>query len=83
MHYYTVNTLLEDPAIRFSFRITGNNINSKPFGIFIHAFSKVTVKDINTLVNYLSGKDINNITTKLRQIIPMDITKGRYKVIYI
>ena len=51
--------------------------------MFIHASSKVTVKDINTLVNHLSGKDINNITTKSRQVIPTDITKGRYKVIYI
>ena len=64
LHYYTINILLKDPTIRFSFKITGKNINSKLFSIFIHTSSKVTVKDINILVDHLSGKDIDNIITK-------------------
>ena len=83
LYYYAINILLEDPAIKFSFRIAKKNINNKPFSIFIYIPNKVTVKNINTLVNCLSGKNVNNITTKLRRIIPTDITKGRYKVIYI
>jgi hypothetical protein len=81
-HRYAVDALPEDPAIRFSFRIAGKNINGEPFGMFIHAPGEVTVKDINTLVDRLSGEDVDNIATKSRRMIPTDVTKGRYKVMY-
>lgn len=81
-HCYAVDALPEDPAIRFSFRIAGKNINGEPFGMFIHAPGEVTVKDINTLVDRLSGEDVDNIATKSRRMIPTDVTKGRYKVMY-
>jgi hypothetical protein len=79
---YARDALPEDPAIRFSLKIVGNDIYGKSLCIFINAGGERTVKDVNTLVDRLEGVSVTDIAAKPRRMVPSDVSMGRHKVTY-
>lgn len=74
---YALDALPEDPAMRFSLRITGQDALDQPFSIFAHATGDITVKDINTLVERMEGVTVDEIAKRPRRMVPSDVAKGR------
>ena len=79
---YALDALPEDPAIRFSLKITGIDIFGKSFRRYISSKGETTVKDINTLVDRLCGVKVADIAKTPRRMVPPDISAERYERTY-
>lgn len=75
---YALDTLPEDPAIRFSVKIIGTDIFGKSFCHYISSKGETTVKEINTVVDRLCGVKVADIAKTPRRMVPSDVSAERH-----
>ena len=80
---YARDALPEDPTIRFSFRIMGTYKFGRDFCRYPFAHGEVTVKDVNKLVDRISGVQVPDMAQKSRRFISPDSFLGRPRSTYI